>query len=78
MAGSGHHIVVDIEGSFSRGSLDKMAGLSRCFEVGSGGVCTMRWVIVGSGETMSGQLVIGVSREVVDELVRKVDVTGSW
>jgi len=39
----------------------------------------MRWVIVGSGETMSGQLVIGVSREVpVDELVRKVDVTGSW
>ena len=70
--------MVDIEGSFSRGSLDKMAGLSRCFEVGSGGVCTMRWVIVGSGETMSGQLVIGVSREVVDELVRKVDVTGSW
>ena len=55
-----------------------MAGLSRCFEVGSGGGCTMRWVIVGSGETMSGQLVIGVSREVVDELVRKVDVTGSW
>ena len=69
---------MDIEGSFSRGSLDKMAGLSRCFEVGSGGVCTMRWVIVGSGETMSGQLVIGVSRELVDELVRKVDVTGSW
>ena len=69
---------MDIEGSFSRGSLDKMAGLSRCFEVGSGGVCTMRWVIAGSGETMSGQLVIGVSREVVDELVRKVEVTGSW
>merc|ERR1719208_361065 len=35
--------------------------------------CTPAW---WRGDT--GPLVIGVSREVVDELVRKVDVTGSW
>ena len=63
--GSGHHIVVDIDGSFSRLAL--VGGLSSCFELDSkvGLVETTRWVRVAAseGETRRGQ-VVGVSRVV--------------
>ena len=63
--GSGHHIVVDIDGSFSRFEF-VMGGLSSCFGLDSKvGVETTRWVRVAadSGETRRPQ-VVGVRRVV--------------
>ena len=61
--GRGHHIVVDIDGSFSRFEL--AGGLSSCFELNSKGVETTRWVreAAASGETRRPQ-VVGVRRVV--------------